>query len=118
MSKQEDALRKKIKQHFKDRVLWIEPTRGSTFGLPDCLLAYNGILVPVELKFETEFLRPAQKAFVRLAESHRIMTLIIRYFPRRKPKYSVTRIGKSNIVSEWYNTMDEVDTHISLLTER
>jgi len=118
MSKQEDALRKKIKKHFDKRVLWIEPTRGSTVGLPDCLLAFPGMLVPAELKFEDEPLRPAQERFVELMRTHSTLTLIIRYWPKRGLKYNVVRMGRSNHISEWYENLHQVEGHISLLTAR
>lgn len=55
----ESAVRKFIKRTFGDDATWIEQSRGSTFGFPDCILTMDifaeipPFLVPAELKRAT-----------------------------------------------------------------
>lgn len=53
---------------------WIEPGRGSTVGVPDCLLPVGGLWIPIELKASKNThahykfkSRPAQYRFHQLA---------------------------------------------------
>lgn len=47
----EADVRRWVRDQFGKSVFWIEPSMGSTFGLPDVLLAWVCQLVPIELKF-------------------------------------------------------------------
>lgn len=53
----ESRVRKFIKQQFGDDATWIEQTRGSTIGFPDCLL---NIELPPEVPFPRYMFVPAE----------------------------------------------------------
>lgn len=59
--KRESDVRAWLKDVAGDRVFWIENKGGGTVGMGDALLAVGGKLVPLELKFDTFALRPAQR---------------------------------------------------------
>jgi hypothetical protein len=51
MIKSEGDVRQWVREEFTDRALWVEAKSGGTFGFPDCLLAVDGRLWPLELKY-------------------------------------------------------------------
>jgi hypothetical protein len=75
----EKLLRKQLKAYFGNRVLWIEPAPGSTNGLPDCLLAFHGHLVPCELKSDGGKMRPSQKRVNRMLYENGINAVVLEH---------------------------------------
>jgi len=80
----ETTLRNKIKSIMGKDILWVEPSFGSTVGLPDCELRFDGKTFPVELKFwkVTRFglkceLRPAQIRYHVVSARTKIKTAIL-----------------------------------------
>ena len=52
--KPEKKIREILKKYLGDRVFWIEPSLGSTHGLPDAIVInHDDILTPVELKHDS-----------------------------------------------------------------
>lgn len=43
-------IRRTLKDHAKDKIFWIEPSAGSTMGLPDCFIASDAGAMFCELK--------------------------------------------------------------------
>jgi hypothetical protein len=82
----EGDVRRWLKANRKHDVLWIEPAKGSTVGLPDaCLLGVNGQVLWIECKAGHRtrnglryVLRPTQKASLRkiLRRGGRAMLLV------------------------------------------
>lgn len=47
----EGSLRNYLREALKKRINWIEPTRGSSVGVPDTTIDVGAVSIPVELKF-------------------------------------------------------------------
>jgi hypothetical protein len=75
----EKLLRKQLKAHFGERVLWIEPAPGSTNGLPDCFLVFHGHLVPCELKSDGGKMRPSQKRVNRMLYKNGVLAVVLEH---------------------------------------
>lgn len=80
----EKNLRRLVKKVFKDNVEWVEQARGSTVGMPDCILNFDGHTIPVELKYWKRtrkglktVMRPAQIRYHKMAVKKNVRTAIL-----------------------------------------
>lgn len=83
----ESDVRKIVRQLFgKDRIFWHESSAGGTTGFPDCEIAHEGFLWPVELKagdvriedgMWMPTLRPGQMQVARRLRDCGVMAIVV-----------------------------------------
>lgn len=75
----ESDLRRWLRVRFGSRLFWVEPSAGSTFGVPDCFLALDGQAIFLEAKLAVIMKRDDVVKFNVRPEQRRVITRMMEW---------------------------------------